>query len=178
MARSGRNVPTAVGGCGTVDTDGRDETVTTNATDVLGMPELAGCFVSPKGLTRKMTGATAAGLVGGVAGRMIADAATERGGAAPSFGSLGYVAVTATEIAIVKGKVGLMKPSVGNQVIARVPRGRVSSANLDPGVLKAALRIGFADGSSWEFEVPKVHRRNAEMVVRALALPVAGGFPS
>ena len=84
------------------------------------------------------------------------------------------MAVTAAEIAIVKGKAGLMKPSVGSQVIARVPRGQVSSATLDPGMLKAALKIGFADGGQWEFEVPKIHRRNAEQVVQVLALPVAG----
>jgi hypothetical protein len=149
--------------------------VATNATAVLGMPEPAGCFVSPKGLTRKVTGATAAGVVGGAAGRVIASAAAGRGGAAaPSFGPLGYVAVTAAEIAIVKGKAGLMKPSVGDKVIARVPRGQVSSATLDPGMLKAALKVAFTDGSEWEFEVPKIHRRNAETVVQALALPVTG----
>ncbi|MGO8959658.1 MAG: hypothetical protein ACLQFR_20165 [Streptosporangiaceae bacterium] len=139
----------------------------TNAADVLGMPELAGCFVSPKGLTKKMTGATAAGMVAGVAGRVAASASAGRG-AAPSFGAVGYVAVTAAEVAIVKGKMGALKPSVGTEVIARVRREQVASAELQPGMLKAALKIGFVDGGGWEFEVPKVHRKNAGHVVHVL----------
>jgi hypothetical protein len=139
----------------------------TNASDGLGAHELAGCFVSPKGLTKKMTGATAAGLVAGVAGRMAADRALGAEGA-PSFGTLGYVAVTGSELAIIKGKMGMLKPSVSEEIIARVPREQITSVVLDGGMLKAELTIGFAGGGSWEFEVPKVHRKNAELVVRAL----------
>jgi hypothetical protein len=138
-----------------------------NASDVLGADELAGCFVSPKGLTKKMTGSTAAGMVAGVAGRVAADKALGAEGA-PSFGTLGYVAVTANELAIVKGKMGLLKPSVGDEVIARVARDQIASVVLDGGMLKAELKIGFAGGGGWEFEVPKVHRKDAESVVRVL----------
>jgi len=138
--------------------------VAANAAEVLGMPELAGCFVSPKGLTKKMTGAAAAGMVAGVAGT-----ATIGKEGAPSFGTLGYVAVTATEVAIVKGKAGLLKPSVGSEVIARVSREQIASVELQPGALKAALKIGFAGGGGWEFEIPKVHRKNAERVAHVLA---------
>ncbi len=35
-------------------------------------------------------------------------------------------------------------------------------------MLKAALTFGFTDGSSWQFEIPKVYRRTAEHVVRTL----------
>jgi hypothetical protein len=141
--------------------------VAANAAEVLGMPELAGCFVSPKGLTKKMTGAAAAGMVAGLAGTATANATIGKEGA-PSFGTLGYVAVTATEVAIVKGKTGLLKPSVGSEVIARVSREQIASVELQPGALKAALKIGFADGGRWEFEVPKVHRKNAERVAHVL----------
>jgi hypothetical protein len=138
-----------------------------NASEVLGAQEIAGCFVSPKGLTKKMTGATAAGMVGGVAGRMAADKAlgTE---AAPTFGTVGYLAVTAAEFALVKGKTGLMKPSVGNEVFARVPRDQIVSVDLDAKMLTAALKIGFVGGGAWEFEVPKMHRKNAEHLVQVL----------
>ncbi len=139
-----------------------------DASDVLGAPELAGTFVSPKGLTKQMTGATAAGMVGGAVGRAVVTAAARRHEGAPSFGTIGYIAVSADEVAIVRGKTGLMKPKVGTEVIARLPRREVASVELDPGMLKAALKIGFADGGWWEFEVPKIYRKTAEQLVRAL----------
>jgi hypothetical protein len=139
-----------------------------NASEALGAQELAGCFVSPKGLTKKVTGATAAGMVGGIAGRLAADKALGREAAAPAFGTLGYLAVTAAEFAVVKGKSGLMKPSVGSEVFARVPREQIASALLDGKMLTAELTISFSDGGSWQFEVPKVHRNNAERMVALL----------
>jgi hypothetical protein len=141
-----------------------------DAADVLGAPELAGSFVSPKGLTKRMTGIAAAGVVGGVAGGMAAQARSTAKGfdGAPPFGAIGYVAVTAGEVAIVKGKTGLLKPKVGTEVVARAPRSEVASAELEGGALKAALTIRFADGGWWEFEVPKVYRKTAEQVVNAL----------
>jgi hypothetical protein len=141
-----------------------------NASAVLGAQEIAGSFVSPKGLTKKLTGSTAAGMLGGVAGRMVADATLGAEGA-PPFGNIGYVAVTATEFAIVKGKTGLMKPSVGTDVIARAPRDQIQAAVLDGGMLKAALIVTFLGGGSWEFEVPKVYRGTAEYVVQVLSSP-------
>jgi hypothetical protein len=107
-------------------------------------------------------------MVGGVVARAVADQVGRRFEGAPTFGTVGYVAVTADELAIVRGKTGLMKPKVGEEVIARVPRTEVASAELDPGALKAALKIGFADGGWWEFEVPKIYRGTAERVVQAL----------
>jgi hypothetical protein len=144
--------------------------VASNASEALGSAEFAGCFVSPKGLTKKMTGATAAGMVAGVAGRAAANLAMGDG-AAPPFGSVGYVAVTSTELAIVKAKMGAFKPSVGNEVIARVGRDQIASVTLDGGMLKAALKIGFVNGAQWEFEIPKAHRKDAEYVVAALNTP-------
>jgi hypothetical protein len=140
------------------------------ASEALSAQELAGCFVSPKGLTKKLTGATAAGMVAGVAGRLAADQVLGAEGA-PSFGTLGYVAATATELAIVKGKSGLLKPSVGSEVIARVPRDQIASVELDRHMLTAGLKVVFAAGGWWEFEVPKVHRGAAENLVRVLQLP-------
>jgi hypothetical protein len=94
-------------------------------------------------------------------------------GGAPYFGDIGYVAVTADEVAIVKGKHGLFKPKVGKEVIARAPRAGLAGAELDGGVLKAAMRFDFADGSSWEFEIPKIYRGTAEQVVRLLKSEIA-----
>ena len=137
-----------------------------DAAEALGAPEVAGTFVSPKGLTKRMTGMAAAGVVGG---SLAAGAATPmKFDGAPSFGTVGYVAVSADEVAIVQAKKGAFKPKVGSEVIARAPRSEVASVELDPGALKAALKIGFADGGGWEFEVPKIYRKTAEQVVRAL----------
>jgi hypothetical protein len=141
-----------------------------DASEALGAPQLAGSFVSPKGLTKQLTAGAAGTVVGGAAGSMAAHMAT--GGlqwdGAPDFGRVGYVAVTAEEIAIVKGKSGLMKPKVGSEVIARAPRSEIAAVELDPGALKAALKVRFADGGHWEFEVPKIYRKTAQQVVRAL----------
>jgi hypothetical protein len=60
-----------------------------------------------------------------------------------------------------------MKPKAGSEVIARMPRSAVTSIELDPHLLTASLKIGVADGGSWEFEVPKKYRPTAEEVVRA-----------
>lgn len=76
--------------------------------------------------------------------------------------------MTAEEIAIVQGKTGAMKPKVGSEVIARVARTDIASEELEPHTLTAALKIGFADGGSWEFEVPKKYRPTAQQVVSAL----------
>jgi hypothetical protein len=140
-----------------------------DAAGALGAPEVAGTFVSPKGLTKQLTTRAAGGEFGGIAGTVAAVAATSgpyQG--APQFGTVGYVAVTEAEVAVIRGKMGLMKPKVGDDVVGRMARGDVVSAELDGGALKAALRIGFSDGGSWEFEVPKIHRKTAERVVREL----------
>ncbi len=141
-----------------------------DASAALGAPEVAGSFVSPKGLTKRMTGVAAAGVVGGVAGGMVAAGGSAAKGfeGAPPFGTIGYVAVTASEVAIVRGKSGLLKPKVGTEIVARVPRGEIASAELEGGALKAALTIRFADGGWWEFEIPKIYRKTAEQVVRTL----------
>jgi hypothetical protein len=141
----------------------------THVTNVLSSPEVAGAFVSPKGLTKQLTTRAAGGEIAGIAGSVAAVAATSgpyQG--APQFGTIGYVAVTEQEVAVIRGRMGLMKPKVGDDVVGRMPRGDVVSAELDGGALKAALRIGFADGGSWEFEVPKIHRKSAERVAQAL----------
>ncbi|MGH3104972.1 MAG: hypothetical protein ACRDN6_12840 [Gaiellaceae bacterium] len=141
-----------------------------DATEALGAPEVAGTFVSPKGLTKRMTGVAAGGVAGGVIGGMVAQAraTAKKYEGAPQFGTVGYVAVSADEVAIVEAKKGLMKPKVGSEVVARAQRSEVATAELDPGALKAGLKIAFADGGYWEFEVPKIYRKTAERVVQAL----------
>ena len=141
-----------------------------DASEVLGSPELAGTFLSPKGLTARMTAMTAGRVVGGVLGQVAADQATggERYQGAPDFGQVGYVAVTQDEVAIVRGKKGAFKPKVGDEVVARAPRSSVQAVDFDKGALKGSLTIEFADGGWWEFEIPKIYRKTTERVVSVL----------
>src|SRR3954468_15145957 len=106
-----------------------------------------------------MTTLTAGNVVGGMAGRFAADVATGLGKyeGAPDFGTVGYVAVTETEVAIVQAKKGAFKPKVGDEVLARAARSSVEAVDFDKGALKGDLKIRFADGGWWEFEIPKVY---------------------
>lgn len=143
-----------------------------DASAALGSPQLAGTFVSPKGLTKRVTGDVAMRQVGrAVTGSAVSPGSGGSFGGAPAFGQVGYVAVTTDEVAIVEGKAGMMKPKVGDKVIARTPRSQIASVELDPKMLTAALKIGFTGGDSWEFEVPKKYRETAQQVVAALSVP-------
>ena len=141
-----------------------------DASEVLGSPELAGTFLSPKGLTARMTAMTAGRVVGGVLGQVAADQATggEKFQGAPDFGQVGYVAVTQEEVAIVRGKKGAFKPKVGDEVVARARLSDVQAVEFEKGALKGSLKIQFADGGWWEFEIPKIYRKTTEKVVSVL----------
>ena len=86
----------------------------------------------------------------------------------PAFGRVGYVAVSADEIALVKTKSGLIKMKISEEVLARKQRSLISSVVMDKGALKSTLRIQFADGAEWVFDVPKANHRGAVQVVEAL----------
>jgi hypothetical protein len=108
------------------------------AARALGAPTIAGTFVNPKGLAKKLSGAAAGGQIGGMAGSLVVGAVTDRrSGVAPdvpSFGRVGYLAVTGTEVALLGTRTGAFKMKIGNEVLARVPRVEVTSAELDEGV--------------------------------------------
>jgi hypothetical protein len=141
------------------------------AVRALGAPELAGTLVNPKGLAKKLTKAAAAGVVGGAAGafanRMVSD---PYAGApdVPEFGRVGYVTVSADEIALLKTKTGAIKMKVTDEVLVRVSRSEITSADLDKGALLSHLRIDFSNGVSWEFDVPKGGKKTALKVIEAL----------
>lgn len=142
------------------------------ASRALGAPEIAGTFVNPKGMAKKMTAGVAGQVVGGAAGSLAVKlkAGLPYDGVpdVPYFGRVGYVAVTKEEVALVKTKSGLMKMKIGEEVLARAPRSEISAAELDKGVLLSHLKIVFANGVTWEFDVPKKDKKSAEGVVQAL----------
>jgi hypothetical protein len=142
-----------------------------DASAALGAPEIAGTLVNPGGYMKKTVARTAgrevAGLVGSVAaGLAVRDGRAEVSGV-PDFGRVAYVAVSATEVAVVKTKLG-WKMTPTDVVLARAPRDELASAELEEGRLVSHLRLHFANGRLWEFDVPKSDKKTARAVVAAL----------
>lgn len=159
--------------------------------DLLGAPQVAGTFVNPKGLTKSTTIGEAASQIGGgpaevLAGKIAGAVAGSLAGAltdvarearaqqvaydrTPSFDTLAYVALTEDEVLVIQANTDMIKwATVGPEIFGRVSRSAVASAELDLGRWLSTLRIGFADGGRWQFEVRKPHRDTAEQVARAL----------
>jgi hypothetical protein len=133
----------------------------------LGAPEIAGAMVNPRGFTKKMS----VGAVGGVVGAVAATAVASRSSRAtdvPAFGRVGYVAASETEVALIKMKSGALKMKVTDQVLARAPREELEAVELKEGKLISSLRLQFSNGTVWEFDVPKLGRKNARALVAAL----------
>ena len=143
-----------------------------DASQALGAAEVAGTVVSPKGMTKKMTLRTAGGQVAGMVGDVAAGAMAGKAGKAtpdmPSFGRMGYLAASETDLALTKVSQMGWKPHPIGDALVRVPRSEVESAALEPGRLLSQLRLSFADGVAWEFEVPRAHRKAAQQLVTAL----------
>jgi hypothetical protein len=140
----------------------------------LGAPELAGTLVNPKGLMKKTVARTAGREVAGLVGSLAASAATRERGAPelPSFGRVGYVAVSADEVALLKTRTGWkMHPT--DEVLARAPRSELASAELDEGRMLSHLRLRFINNELWEFDIPRSDKKTARAVVAALEAPAA-----
>ena len=119
-----------------------------------------------------MTAAANGGVVGGAIGTAAVTAST--GGAyagapgVPDFGRVGYVAVTADEVALIKTKTGMIKMKVSDEVLVRAARNELMRAELDAGTLLSHLKLEFDNGVKWEFDVPKAGKKSATAVVQAL----------
>lgn len=142
-----------------------------DASAALGAPEIAGTLVNPRGYMRKTVARTAGREVAGLVGSLAAGlAARDRGQAPelPDFGRVGYVAVSASEVALVKTRTGRrMHPT--DVALARAPRSELEDVELDEGRMVSHLRLRFANGRLWEFDVPRSDRLTARAVVAALA---------
>jgi hypothetical protein len=149
-----------------------------DASDLLGSPQLAGVKVNSRG-TGKRAGATAAGAAGGgIVGAAIG--ATRQGKAGrekaewasasqtPEFGRVGYLAVTANELALIRMKSGLVTMKL-DEVLVRLPRSDVRGVELGKGVSTAPLVVTLAHGETWQLEVPAPSKKHAQAVVDALS---------
>jgi hypothetical protein len=134
-----------------------------DASGVLGSPQLAGVKVNRRGyawnLARNQSGNLAADIVLG--GQPHPGRAET-----PPF-RLAYLAVTDSELALLRlrpRKVVMLKAA---EVITRVPRSQLQTAELRPGYV-APLTITFANGDTWQLEIPPPSKRYARTVVHAL----------
>ena len=148
-----------------------------DAAEVLGSPQLAGVKVNPRGLG-KSRGASASGAgVGGVVGAAISATRQQKAGQqkaewastsqTPDFGRLAYLAVSSSELALIKLKSGLVTVKL-DEVVVRLSRSDVRSAELGKGTSTAPLTITFANGDTWQLEVPGPSKKHARAVVDAL----------
>jgi hypothetical protein len=143
-----------------------------DASQALGAPEVAGTLVSPRGLTKKMSIGTAGAQVGGLVGSLAATAMANRKAKAtpdmPSFGRSGYLAASETELILTKTSQMGWKPHTKGDALVRVARSEVQSVELDRGKVLSHLKLTFADGLEWEFEIPRANRKGAEEFTNAL----------
>jgi hypothetical protein len=80
---------------------------------------------------------------------------------------MAFLAVTDSEVALIRIGSGGVNGRL-EEVIARVPRGEVASANVSRGVLRCGVTVSFTDGGSWELEVSSLIRHQAARVIHAL----------
>jgi len=120
---------------------------------------IAGTFVEPRGMIRSVVASTVGREVLGAVGAAAAAAASrETADASPLHkGQIAYLSVFAEEIVLFKAKRGAFSPKPTGEVIAAAPRSVARSAQITKGRIAGVLEISFADGSTWAFDVPKVH---------------------
>lgn len=144
-----------------------------DAADVLGAPEVAGAWVNRRGKAKRtmstVAGAEIGGAVGSVVGAGISQGSPRPTAETPDFGAFAYLALSADELVLVKGKQGLVKLKMTDEVVAKVPRSDVTSIEAGEGKIAAPLTITFSDGGQWDLEVARAHRSAAEQVVAELA---------
>jgi hypothetical protein len=133
---------------------------------------LAATFVEPRGMIRSIVAATAGrevlGALGSISAERAASAGTE--GASPlKKGEIAHLSVSTDEVVLYKAKRGAFKPKPTEEVIASAPRKAVRAAEVDKGRIAGVLQVSFDDGSTWEFDVPKVHLKGAEQIAAQLA---------
>lgn len=83
-------------------------------------------------------------------------------------GRIAYLAVSEGEITMFHAKRGAFRPKSTTEAIASALVEDVRSATVEKGRLAGVLEIGFSDGQSWAFDVPKVHLAGARAIVAAL----------
>jgi hypothetical protein len=133
----------------------------------LGAPVIAGTMVNPRGFGKKASVGAIGGVVGAVAATAVASRSSKASDA-PAFGRVAYLAASETEVALIKTKSGALKMKVTEEVLARVSRAELETVELKDGKLISHMRLQFATGAVWEFDVPKIGKKSAKELVFAL----------
>jgi hypothetical protein len=133
----------------------------------LGAQVIAGTMVNPRGFGKKASVGAIGGVVGAVAATAVASRSS-KGSDVPAFGRVAYLAATETEVGLIKTKSGALKMKVTDEALARAPRAELEMIELKDGKLISHMRLQFADGTVWEFDVPKIGKKNAKELVFAL----------
>jgi hypothetical protein len=147
-----------------------------DASDVLGIQQVAGTLVNPRGSFHKAMAKSNPGFGGGLSGPVAGmflkkNIARERVEAAestvPDFGHNGYLALTADEIVLLTTKKGLMsaKPAA---VLARAPRAEIAGVTLGDGIAPG-LSLLFDDGQAWSFDITPATKKGAKALVDVLS---------
>jgi hypothetical protein len=134
-----------------------------DASGMLGSRQLAGVKVNRRGyawnLARNQSGSLAADIVLG--GQPYPGRAET-----PPF-RLAYLAVTDSELALLKLRSRKVVMLQAAEVITRIPRSQLQAAELGPGYV-APLTITFVNGDTWQLEIPPPSKSYARAVVHAL----------
>ena len=108
------------------------------------------------------------GGLGAITAERAASAGTE--GASPlEKGDIAHLSVSRERLVLCKAKRGAFKPKPTDEVIASAPRAAVRTAKVDKGKIAGVLEVSFEDGSTWAFDVPKVHLKGAQQIAAELA---------
>jgi hypothetical protein len=133
---------------------------------------LAATFVEPRGMIRSIVASVAGrevlGALGAISAERAASAGTE--GASPlEKGAIAHLSVSHDELRLCKAKRGAFKPKPTDELIAAAPRAAVRTARVDKGRIAGVLEVSFEDGSTWAFDVPKVHLKGAQAIAAELS---------
>jgi len=135
---------------------------------------LAGTFVEPRGTIKSIIAGgtqnvfgTASRAVGAAMGEA---ADRDMSGSSPlKKGDIAYLGVTPDAVILFRAKRGAFKPKATAEPIATASRSETASASIAEGRLgSAALSIAFRDGTTWTFDIPRVHLKGAREIAAVL----------
>ena len=128
---------------------------------------LAGTFVEPKGTILSV----AAGAMNGQVGfELVAGAEKAMVDSSPvPEGAIAYLGITADAAVLFHARRSLFSPKSTDQIVATAARSEIVGATLEGVRLGSLLTVSFRDGSTWQFDIPKIHKKGAQQIVALLS---------
>lgn len=144
-----------------------------NADKYISEPIERSCLVMPRSAAKGIFAGAIAGEAVGSAARATSDmivASRDQDDSPLQTGtaSLGMLALTADEVVLLNGRRGMVKP-VATGLAGRSARQGIVAVELGSGKLTAPLRLSWADGSTWEVDVPRAELKRARALVEQVA---------